>query len=130
MTKKPGIFRYSLKVLFIFLIYLFVLYLTSITVPSKTYSACYPRYYGEYSWQQQKCSWQNDPFFCRQKHHKEKTYCVLVWKILIKINKAPICIRLHNPHFTFRFTNFALNIPGAAFYCIWIYATIVSFLSL
>ena len=42
----------------IFFLYLFVLYLTSITDPSKTYSASYPRYYGEYRWQQQNCSWQ------------------------------------------------------------------------
>ena len=57
--------------------YLFVLYLILITVPSNTYSASYPRYYGEYRWQQQNCSRENDHFFCRQQHLKKKTYCVL-----------------------------------------------------
>ena len=41
---------------FFILFILFVLYLTSITIPTETYSASYPRYYGEYRWQQQNCS--------------------------------------------------------------------------
>ena len=38
---------------FLFVIYVFLLYLTPITAPSKTYSASYSRYYGEYRRQQQ-----------------------------------------------------------------------------
>ena len=66
----------------------------STTIPSKTYSASYPRYYGEYGWQQQNCSWQNDHFFSCQQYLKKKAHCVLGWKILTKIDKTTICIRI------------------------------------
>ena len=52
---------------------LFVLYSTSITVPSKTYSSSYPQCYGEYRCQTENCSWQNDHFFCRQQYLKKRS---------------------------------------------------------
>ena len=59
----------------------FVLYLMSITVPSKTHSAPYPRYYSEYRWQQQKLfmtKWA--PFLTSTASQNKNTLCIRLKK--------------------------------------------------